>query len=147
MILRLTKVLLSLTLFALAALGAVSPARAADDCQADMPKMMQARMSLIEKLNAIGKAGKGKIDPIAACPVAQALAASETKLLAYMVKNKEWCQIPDQYVDGLKQAQARDQVFAAKACEAAANFKKMQDQQKAAANGGMGPPRLPAGPL
>ena len=146
MIVRLTKAPLCLTLFALAALAA-SPSRAADDCQAELPKMMQQRMSQIEKLNAIGKAGKGKIDPMAACPVAKALAASEGQLLAYMTKNKEWCQIPDQYIEQLKQAQGRDQMFASKACEAAENFKKMQDQQRAAANGGGGPPRLPAGPL
>jgi len=151
MIARLTKAPLRLAPFTLAvlmlALGAVSPVRAADDCQADLPKMMQARMSQIEKLNAIGKAGKGKIDPMAACPVAKALVASEGQLLAYMTKNKEWCQIPDQFVNQLKEAHDRDQMFASKACEAAANFKKMQDQQRAAANGGMGPPRLPAGPL
>jgi hypothetical protein len=146
MIVRLTKVLLSLTLFALAPLAA-SPAWAADDCQADLPKMMQARMSQIEKLNAIGKAGKGKIDPMAACPVAKGLVASEGQLLAYMTKNKEWCQVPDQFLNQLKEAHGRDQVFAAKACEAAANFKKMQDQQRAAANGGTGPARLPSGPL
>ena len=149
MIARLTKISLRLAPFALALLmlGAPAPSRAADDCQADMPKMMQQRMSQIEKLNAIGKAGKGKIDPMAACPVAKALVASESQLLAYMTKNKDWCQIPDQYVTQLKEAQGRDQMFASKACEAAANFKKMQDQQRAAANGGMGPPRLPAGPL
>jgi hypothetical protein len=149
MIARLTKISLRLAPFALAllTLGAATPSRAADDCQADMPKLMQQRMSQIEKLNAIGKAGKGKIDPMAACPVAKALVASENQLLAYMTKNKDWCQIPDQYVAQLKEAQGRDQMFASKACEAAANFKKMQDQQRAAANGGMGPPRLPAGPL
>jgi hypothetical protein len=146
MIARLTKAPLWLAPFALATLAlalSVAPSRA-DDCQADLPKMMQARMAQIEKLNAIGKAGKGKIDPAAACPVAKSLAASEGQLLAYMNKNKEWCQIPDQYISQLKEAQGRDQVFAAKACEAAANFKKMQEQQNAA---GGGPPRLPAGPL
>ena len=61
-----------------------------------------------------------------------------------MNKNKEWCQIPDQFIAQLKEAQGRDQMFATKACEAAANFKKMQEQQNAA---GGGPPRLPAGPL
>jgi len=145
MIIRLTKAPLWLAPFALATLAlSVSPARAADDCQADLPKMMQARMAQIEKLNAIGKAGKGKIDPAAACPVAKTLAASETQLLAYMNKNKEWCQIPDQFITQLKEAQGRDQMFATKACEAAANFKKMQEQQNAA---GGGTPRLPAGPL
>jgi hypothetical protein len=147
MIIRLTKAPLWLAPLALATLVlalSVAPSRAADDCQADLPKMMQARMAQIEKLNAIGKAGKGKIDPAAACPVAKTLAASETQLLAYMNKNKEWCQIPDQFISQLKEAQGRDQMFATKACEAAANFKKMQEQQNAA---GGGPPRLPAGPL
>ncbi|ARN80886.1 hypothetical protein [Methylocystis bryophila] len=146
MIARLTKAPLWLTPFALMALAlSVAPARAAgDDCQAELPKMMQQRMAQIEKLNAIGKAGKGKIDPMAACPVAKALVASENQLLAFMTKNKDWCQIPDPYITQLKEAQGRDQMFAAKACEAAANFKKMQEQQGAAAGG---PPRLPAGPL
>jgi len=127
------------------ALGAASPSRA-DDCQVDLPKLMQARMSNIERLNAIGKAGKGKIDPIAACPVAKALLASENTLYAYMSKNKDWCNIPEQYLGQLGEARKRDQVFAAKACEAAVKFKQVQEQQR---NGGGlgGPPRLPAGPL
>ncbi|MCX7900360.1 MAG: hypothetical protein N2444_09825, partial [Methylocystis sp.] len=45
---------------------AVAPA--ASTCQTDFQRLMSRRMAGIQKLNALGKAGKGKMDPIAACP-------------------------------------------------------------------------------
>jgi len=141
--------LAAIALLAVAIVGAAAPAAAEQSCQEDFQRLSQQRMTYIEKLNAIGKAGKGKIDPMAACPVARGLVGVENALLAYMTKNKEWCSIPDQVIAQFQQARGRDQNFASQACAAAAKFKEMQAQQRAAqANGGMpAPPKLPAGPL
>jgi hypothetical protein len=122
----------------------------AQSCQDDFQKMSQRRMAQIQVLNNLGKAGKGKMDPNAACPAAKKLVGIEGEMLGYMTKNKEWCAIPDNVVDSFKQARAKTQNFASQACNAAAKMKQMMEQQReqAASGGGMGaPPKLPAGPL
>ncbi|BBU63662.1 hypothetical protein MSC49_35970 [Methylosinus sp. C49] len=117
----------------------------AQSCQEDFQKLSQRRMSQIQTLNNIGKASKGKMDPIAACPVARKLVSIETEMAAYIDKNKEWCNIPDAMVDSFKQARGKTQTFAAQACAVAAKAKKMQEEAAA----GIGPQaqKLPAGPL
>lgn len=141
---------LALSLTAALVLAAVAPARAQESsCQADFQKLTERRMGQIQRLNALGKAGKGKMDPIAACPIARTLVAVETEMLNYMVKNKEWCAIPDNVVDQFKGAREKSAKFAAQACSVAVKVKQMQAQQRsqAAANPGMQPLKLPAGPL
>jgi hypothetical protein len=136
--------------FAAAALLIASPAPAwaQSSCQDDFQKLSTKRLAQIQKLNAIGKAGKGKIDPIAACPVARALAGVDTEMLNYMLKNKEWCSIPDNVVEQFTAGRTRDQTFASQACAAAVKAKQIQEQQRAqAGNPALQPQRLPAGPL
>ncbi len=66
---------ISLLGFALAAVGCgVSNAQS---CQEDFQKLSQRRMRQVEALNRLGKAGKGKMDPVAACPAARKLAAKK----------------------------------------------------------------------
>jgi hypothetical protein len=122
----------------------------AQSCQEDFQKLTQRRMAQIQVLNSLGKAGKGKMDPNAACPAARKLVGIENEMLAYMNKNKDWCAIPDNVVDGFRQAGAKTKNFASQACTVAAKMKQMQQQQReqAANGGGMGaPPKLPSGPL
>lgn len=121
----------------------------AQSCQEDFQKLTQRRMAQIQTLNGLSKANQGKMDPNAACPAAKKLVGIENEMLAYMTKNKEWCAIPDNVVDGFKQAGAKTKMFANQACTVAAKMKQMQEQQREqAASGGMGaPPKLPAGPL
>lgn len=135
-------------LSALALLATAGVANA-QSCQEDFQKLTQRRMAQIQVLNNIGKAGKGKMDPSAACPAAKKLVAVESEMLGYMNKNKEWCNIPDNVVEGFKQAGAKTKTFASQACAAAAKMKQMMEQQREqAASGGMGaPPKLPSGPL
>ncbi|MGD9657359.1 MAG: hypothetical protein AB7U61_06905 [Methylocystis sp.] len=119
----------------------------AEGCQEDFQKLTEKRMAGIEALNKLGKAGKGKMDPEAACPAARRLVAVETEMMNYLTKNKEWCNIPDNIVDGFKDARGKTQSFASQACAAAAKMKQMRDQAAAGGGGMMAPPKLPAGPL
>lgn len=120
----------------------------AQSCQEDFQKLSQRRMAAIAALNNIGKAGKGKMDPMAACPAARRLVGVEAEMLGYMTKNKEWCSIPDNVVASFNEARAKTQSFASQACSVAAKVKKMQEQGAQAANGGGMPvQKLPAGPL
>jgi hypothetical protein len=132
----------------LACLAAAGVAHA-QSCQEDFQKLSERRMAQIQALNNLGKAGKGKMDPTAACATSKRLVAVENEMAGYMTKNKEWCNIPDQALDGFKQAAAKTRGFSGQACTAAAKMKQMMEQQREqAASGGMGaPPKLPAGPL
>lgn len=147
-------VIFASSLFAAAIFAAATmPALAQQSCQEDFQRLSTRRNASIGALNALGKSGKGKMDPIAACPVARKLVGVESEMLAYMEKNKDWCAIPDNVLDGFKQARAKTQNFASQACAFAAKVKKAQAQQKAAAEqgggfgGGAQAQKLPSGPL
>jgi hypothetical protein len=122
---------------------------AAQSCNEDFMKLSSKRNGAMGALQNLVKAGKGKMDPVAACPLARRLVSVENEMMAYMAKNKEWCSIPDQMVEQFKQGHSKNQSFASQACSVAEKAKKMQQQQRdQAANGGMmAPPKLPAGPL
>ena len=71
-------------------------------CDTDFQKLANARTAQIGALNRLAK-GKGrKMDPIAACGKLQGLAGIEARMVAYVEKNKDWCGIPDNVVDGIK---------------------------------------------
>jgi len=117
----------------------------AQSCGDDMTSMSQQRQQAMATINAMVGAAKGKqIDPNVFCAKSQPLNAIETKMLAYIAKNKDWCQIPDEVVAQLKDAHAKTVSFSGRACKAAADMKKAKEQ------GAAGAPQaqpLPAGPL
>jgi hypothetical protein len=125
----------------------------AQSCQEDFQKLTARRMAQIQVLNNLGKAGKGKMDPNAACPAAKKLVGIENEMLGYMNKNKDWCAIPDNIIGSFREAGAKTKNFASQACTVAAKMKQMMQQQReqaARGGGGMGappPPQLPSGPL
>ena len=127
------------------AVVAGAPAALAQSCGDDMTSMSQKRQQAMETINAMVGAAKGKqIDPTVFCAKSQPLNAIETKMLAYMAKNKDWCQIPDEVVNQLKEAHAKTVSFSGRACKAAADLKKAKEQ------GAQGAPQaqpLPSGPL
>ena len=61
----------------------------AQSCTEDFQKLTERRMAQIQALNALGKAGKGKMDPTAACAVSKKLVGVEGEMAGYMTKNKE----------------------------------------------------------
>ena len=65
-------------------------------------------------------------------------------MIAYMEKNQDWCQIPDDTIANLKANHVKSIAFSARACKVAAEIKKMKDQQ---AQGGAPMQQLPTGPL
>ena len=124
------------------------------DCQADFQQLTTRAGATTAALNHSAKANKGKLDPISACPRLRNLAAIQGEMIAYMVKNKDWCHISDTDVETAKAGRARTAGLAGQACGFAAKIaiaKKRAEQQQAqggAVQGGPpAPPRLPAGPL
>jgi len=116
------------------------------NCEQSMMGFKTRRDAQLEQINNLVKAGKGKLDPIAACPKFKSLVAVESQMKAWMIKNKEWCQIPDQLLENVKQGFAKTPQYEKNACAAAAQMRR------AAEGGGAGPinqpsVKLPAGPL
>ena len=136
--------LIGWTLGLVVAAAAGAPALA-QSCGDDMTSMSAQRQHAMEAINTMVGGAKGKqIDPAAFCAKSQPLNAIETKMLAYLQKNKDWCQIPDEVIKQLSDAHAKTVSFSGRACKAAAEMKKAQAQ------GGAGLPQaqpLPTGPL
>lgn len=143
----------SLRAFGLAACGLVvlSTAPALADCQTDIAGYMKRRDGVIAQLKGLQKGGKKQLDPAAACPKFRSLASIMGETVAYFEKNKEWCQIPDNFVDGAKQQRAQFAKTAGQACGIAAKIEKMKKQAaQQQAQGGIGGAQvqqLPRGPL
>jgi hypothetical protein len=130
---------------ALAGLAWAGPSLA-QSCGEDLQKLSQRRDAEMLAINGMVKAAKGKpLNPVEFCAMSGPLNAAENAMIAYMEKNQDWCQIPDAAIANLKANHVKSTEFSAKACKAAAEMKKMKDQQ---AQGG-GPPvqQLPTGPL
>ncbi|WP_374546533.1 hypothetical protein [Rhodoblastus sp.] len=131
----------------LLAICAFSAGARAQVCNEDLAGFGKERNAEIEALNALSKAHGNKLDPVAACPHLRKMKDIEGKMSAYMAKNKEWCNIPDDFFENFKTNTERTAKIAEQACALAAKAKEMQQ------NGGGGlsnlppPPKLPAGPL
>jgi hypothetical protein len=115
-------------------------------CETDVKAMQENRMKLIDEFNAMAKTHGGKLDPIESCPKLKNLAAIELSFQAYMVKNKDWCNIPDEAIASVTDSQSKTAALAVKVCNVALQFKKQQEMQ-ASGGGGVPAPKLPAGPL
>jgi hypothetical protein len=130
---------------------AAAPALASQDCGADMQALAARREAAMKSINEMIVSARGKkLDPDAFCGRSRPLAAAEEAMIAYMQKNKDWCQIPDDALTQLKASHAKSVAFGAKACTVAAQLKKMKQQAAQAQQQAGGQPQeqpLPAGPL
>ena len=116
------------------------------DCGQDMQKLAAVRNTEMQKVNDFAKSFHGKpMDPAGFCAKTAPLLHAEEALIAYMEKNKDWCSFPDEAIANLKAGHTKNAGFNAKACQVAAQIKKMKEQ--AAQGGGPQAQPLPAGPL
>jgi hypothetical protein len=95
---------------------AVSPAAAqAAGCE-KIKSFLDERKSIVTRLNKLGK----RPDAKAACGLFTTLVNNGSTTLKWVDSNKDWCQIPDQFVNGFKADNAKAASFKGKACQAAA---------------------------
>jgi len=142
--------------FTAALLLGAAPAFAAQDCATDLQNLAGRREAALRNINGLVASSHGKkLDPEAFCARSAPLTAAENAMIAYMVKNKDWCQIPDDAIAQLRASHAKSSAFGGKACSVAAQIRTMKSQAakqqaQAAQNGGGGAPQvqpLPTGPL
>ena len=140
---RSPRVAMSAALLSLAYVGVAQ----AGDCNSDVAALSQKRQAVMEKLNTIAKATKGKLDPIASCPVLRTLVKTEGDLLSYLNANKNWCNVPDDAITNLQTADVKTRTFATQACNFAEQARKAQKQAASNASIGTQAQKLPTGPL
>lgn len=104
-------------------------------------------MQLISEFNEMAKSHGGKLDPIESCPKLKILAGVESSFKAYMIKNKDWCNVPDEAITNVSELQAKTVALATRVCTVAEQFKKQQAAQAAGGPAAPAPPKLPTGPL
>ncbi len=144
-------IVFSAMLFSGATLAPLNAFALPDSCN-DFQKLVGPRMALIAQIN-----GFKKKKPSAgqACSILTRLTGADRKILDWMNANKDWCQIPEDQIAGLKQASGQSASFRAQACNAASQQAKqlsqMRRQQQQQGGGGQAAPgagvKLPQGAL
>jgi hypothetical protein len=116
----------------LAAAGLIvsaAPALAQVSGCAQGQKYLQTHQTLSEKLNNL-KDKNNKIDPVAACGLLSKLDNNADSMLKWMNTNKDWCQVPDQLIQNLKEGQTNLAKAKGQACKVAAQVREMQKKAK-----------------
>ncbi len=138
-----------LLMVAFAATGAAAQTMP-ESCQKDFVPMMQKRQGYIEEINGFRKK---KPTAAKACNVFKSLADQNKKVTDWMTAQKDWCQVPDDMLNSVTEAQKQIEQARGNACGAAAKqaaqIRQMQRQQqqgggRPAAGSGV---RLPQGAL
>jgi hypothetical protein len=132
-----------------AALGAAPALAQSAECQKG-GAMLNSRQALVAKLSALGSKNKKQVDPRAACTIFGQLVSNGNTVIKWLDANKDWCSIPDGFVENLKGDHAKAADLRNKACAAASQMaamekKALEAQRQQQAEGG-GPVRN-AGPL
>jgi hypothetical protein len=104
---------------------------------ADIQKMLLQRKSIGERIASATK-GKKQIDAGRACTDFGALVSNGQSLLKFTDVNKDWCQIPDSFVQGIREDHGRAVKIRGQACGAAAKQAQMEKQAREGGGGGGG---------
>ncbi len=128
-----------------AALTSPQTAAPVSSCETDMAHFQERRQTQIEALNKLVAAGKGKVDPVASCPRLRNLVSIEGEMRVWMLKQKSWCNIPDEVIENMKVGTSKTSQIAERACDAAAQMKRQM--QSPAGLGAAPAMKLPSGPL
>jgi hypothetical protein len=127
--------------FALAGLAAfawlaAAPAAAQSASCQEFAKTVTDRQQIIAKLQSMSAKNK-QMDPKAACSMFGSLVNNGTGALKWLDANKEWCQIPDQFVESFKTDHTRALDFRGKACKAASQQAIMEKKAKEGGSSGL----------
>lgn len=114
----------------MAATGAFAQASSCGDLQG----LLLERKSIADSLSAGGK--KKQIDAKVACAAFNRLVQNGAKFMKWMDANKDWCQVPDSFVESIKADHGKAQSIRGKACTVAAKQMQMEKQAKQGGGGG-----------
>lgn len=127
-------------LVGLAAMGSagilmsIAPAMA-QSCQ-ELGTHLSERQSLVQTIQGM-TANNKKMDPKAACTIFGKLAANGSTALKFAEVNKDWCQIPDNFIAGIKTDHEKIVKIRGQACGAAAKQAEMEKKARSGQGGGL----------
>jgi len=102
----------------------------------DVQKFLLERKAIVERLQSVGKK---KMDPKFACAAFGQLVTNGTGLMKWMNTNKDWCQVPETFANGIKADHERASTMRGKACQVAAQQVQMEKRaRQQAGQGGQG---------
>ena len=117
--------------------ASVFPAQAQSGGCQDIGAHLTERKSLVEAIQKLGQGKEKKMDPKAACAAFTKLVANGTTTLKWIEANKEWCQIPDQFSQGIKADHERVTKIRSQACSVAAKQAEMEKKGRSGEAGGL----------
>ena len=103
-------------------------------CQNIQPMLTQ-RKEISGKLSA---GSKGKLDARVACSGFNQLVSNGQTLIKWVDANKDWCQIPEAFVGGIKADHEKAISIRARACKVAAQQTEMDKRAREGGGGGAG---------
>jgi hypothetical protein len=89
-------------------------------------KSLQVRAGLVTQAQKLGKKSK----PDVFCSVYTRIFANGTSLIPELERNAAWCHVPDNVISAIKSQHAQVTKAKGQACQAAAQFRKMEQQAR-----------------
>ena len=82
------------------------PALAQANTCHDFGKTLNERKDIVQRIGALGGKNK-KVDAKTACAMFNTLVANGASAVKWLETNKDWCQVPDAFVENIKSDHAR----------------------------------------
>ena len=101
-------------------------------CQSIQPMLTQRK----EISGRLSSGAKGKLDARVACSGFNQLVSNGQTLIKWVDANKDWCQIPETFVGGIKADHEKAISIRARACKFAAQQTEMEKRAKEGGGGG-----------
>jgi hypothetical protein len=118
-----------------ALIGPAGPALAQSAACQQLGTYLTERKSLVDVVQKLGGKDK-KMDPKAACTAFGKLVTNGATTLKWAETNKDWCQVPDQFIEGIRADHEKVTKIRGQACSAAA--KQVELEKKARSGQGAG---------
>jgi hypothetical protein len=152
------KRLMAVVVLGAGCMAAAGPASAQSAVCGQLQTLLQERQTLMQRINGMGRRS---VDPNVACRLFGQLVSNGQRTLAFATENKDWCQVPDEFINNLKSAQGQVSGVRGQACRAASQRAALErrarqaqqaQQQGQGSFGGVdgfsgGPWRVPQGAL
>lgn len=116
----------------------------------DLKTMLAQRQAIAGRLQANGKK---QLEAKSACASFNQLVSNGNTLLKWAESNKDWCQVPDSFIESVKADHGKATEIRGKACSIAAKQAQMERQARDSGGGLLGgggltgPTRVPQGAL
>jgi hypothetical protein len=121
---------------AAAALAAAAAPAAAQTCQ-EIATHLNERKLIVQSIQNLSDGKNKKMDPKVACTAFGKLAANGTTTLKWAEANKDWCQVPDQFIEGIKADHEKVLKLRGQACGIAAKITEMEKKAKSGEGSGL----------